>query len=152
MSRRAGLMAALVVAALPAAALAQTIEAKVQVTNNATAGAFVAWSKDTGETKPSVSVPAGQTSELSDYWLPVTGTTAQTHILTITLPGQRACRAELRVEVGYTMPGLPTLSSLSCSIREYSSHNLSCSLNAQSTTIGTGTPAGTCTAAISFGG
>ena len=139
-------MAALLVAALPTATLAQTIEVKVQVTNNATAGAFVAWSKDTGETKPSVSVPAGQTSELSDYWLPVTGTTAQTHILTITLPGQRACRAELRVEVGYAMPGLPTLSSLACSIRAYSSHNLSCSLNAQSTTIGTRTPAGTCAA------
>lgn len=152
MSRRTSLLAALLVSTVPVSAFAQTIEVKVEVTNNATAGAWVAWSKDTGETKPSVSIAAGQTTELSDYWLPVTGATAQTHILTITLPGQRACRAELRVEVGYAMPGLPTLSSLACSIREYSSHNLSCSLNAQSTTIGTGSPAGTCVAAIRFGG
>ena len=152
MSGRAGLMAAFLVAALPTAALGQTIEVKVQVTNNASAGAWVAWTKDSGETKPTVSVPAGQTSELPDYWLPVAGATTQTHILTITLPGQRACRAELRVEVVYAMPGLPTLSSLACTIREYSSHQLSCSLNAQSTTIGSGSPAGTCEAGIRFGG
>ncbi|WP_374447305.1 hypothetical protein [Stella sp.] len=146
------MLAALLVSALPASALAQTIEVKVGVTNNSSYGAWVAWSKDTGETKPPVSVSAGQTAEFSDYWLPMSGATAQNHVLTITLPGQRACRAALRVEVGYAMPGMPTLSSLTCSIQEQSSHGLSCSLDAQGTAVGTGSPAGTCTAAIRFGG
>ena len=140
---------------MPAAALsahAQMFEIKVQFTNNAAHEGRASWyNAGTGSTKPLAVLPSGQTTEMVDYWQPTTDAPTQDHVLTVTLPGNRACRAALRVQMAYVVPGVPAANSFACSMQEQSSHNLSCSLDAVATPAA-GSVAGSCTAAIRFGG